>query len=98
MDVLKNNNICFKHNSHIKKYHYFLDFFIIKNGKLLDLEIDGKQHEYKDRKISDDIRDINLKNEGYLIYRIKWNSINDDKGKQLMKDKIDKFIEFYDNL
>lgn len=47
---------------------YFLDFLIEKNGKKIDLEIDGKQH--KDRKDHDKERDEYLTNLGYIIYRI----------------------------
>ena len=72
--------------------HYFLDFYL---GKKIDLEIDGKQHDYEDRKESDKIRDEALIKHGYKVYRIKWNEINTDKGKQLMKKKIEDFLDFY---
>ena len=98
INVLTNNNIKFEHNFYIKKYHYFLDFFITKNGKLIDLEIDGSQHKDPIRLEHDIIRDKNLKNENYLVYRIEWNSINNSKGKELMKNKIEKFIKFYNDL
>lgn len=74
---------------------YFLDFYIEHNGRKIDLEIDGKQHKYKNRQESDIKRDEFLKLLGYEVYRIDWNSINNDKGKELMKEKIDKFLEFY---
>lgn len=69
--------------------------FVIGN---LDLEIDGKQHQYKERKESDLKRDEFLRNEGYFVYRIRWNEINTEEGKQMMKDKIDLFLSFYDTL
>lgn len=100
--VLSNNNIIFKKELPVRKANginnYFLDFYIEKNNIKLDLEIDGKQHEEIDRKESDLERDQYLKKQGYIIYRIKWNNINTDAGKQLMKEKIDKFIAFYNNL
>ena len=34
----------------------------------------------------------------YIVYRIEWNEINSEEGKQLMKEKIDKFLDFYNNL
>lgn len=74
---------------------YFLDFYIEHNGRKIDLEIDGKQHKYKDRQESDIKRDEFLKSLGYEVYRIDWNSINNDKGKVLMEEKINKFLEFY---
>lgn len=41
------------------------------------------------------MRDEFLTKEGYFVYRIKWNEINSIEGKQLMKDKIELFLEFY---
>lgn len=86
--VLKNNHIYFEREKKVGKY--FLDFVI---GKL-DLEIDGKQHEYDDRKKSDLERDEFLRNQGYFVYRIKWNEINSDEGKEMMEDKINLFLDF----
>lgn len=87
--VLNNNHIVYEREKKVGKY--FLDF-VIGN---LDLEIDGKQHQYKDRKQSDILRDDFLTKEGYFVYRIKWNEINSIEGKQMMKDKIEIFLEFY---
>lgn len=100
IDVLTNNNIEYqreylvKHNSK----HYFLDFFITKNGIKIDLEIDGKQHKYSDRHEHDIERDSILQEAGYQIYRIPWNEINSENGKLTMKNKIDNFINFYNKL
>lgn len=99
--VLNNNNISYKHDYiiHINEKHwYYLDFYIEINDKKLDLEIDGKQHEYEERKIHDIERDQYLKSKGYLVYRIKWNEINSEKGSLMMKDKIDNFINYYQSL
>ena len=93
--VLDDHNISYIREDFSTK-KYFLDFLIEKNGKKIDLEIDGKQH--KDRKDHDKERDEYLINLGYIIYRIDWNSINNQKGKNLMKSKIEKFLDFYDNL
>ena len=43
----------------------------------------------------DSIRDKNLISLGYEIYRIDWNEINTENGKLKMKEKINKFLEFY---
>ena len=94
--VLTNNNIDFQREKYIKQFHYFLDFVIEKNGKSIDLEIDGKQH--KSRKSHDIIRDENLKSLNYIVYRIEWNSLNTKEGKELMKNKINDFIKFYNSL
>lgn len=72
---------------------YFLDFFIEKGNKKIDLEIDGSQHSF--RKEHDKERDEFLIKEGYEVYRIDWNDLKSQKGKELMKEKIDKFIYYY---
>lgn len=87
--VLDNNHICYEREKRVGKY--FLDF-VIGN---IDLEIDGKQHNYEDRRQHDILRDEFLTNEGYIVYRIPWNEINSEHGSQLMKEKIDSFLEFY---
>lgn len=100
IDVLINNKIKFSFNHTVNKKelglteisNYFLDFLI---GGKLDLEIDGKQHKYKDRLLSDKKRDKILSENGYLVYRIEWNEINSEKGKKLMKEKVDKFLDYY---
>ena len=38
---------------------------------------------------------MNLKTEGY---RIDWNNINTENGKLLMKEKIDNFLNWFNNL
>lgn len=101
MTVLTNNNILYKFNYTVKnnKHHwYYLDFYIEINDKKLDLEIDGKQHEWEIRKQHDQKRDQFLTQQGYIVYRIPWNAINSDQGKLLMKDKITKFLNFYNLL
>ena len=34
----------------------------------------------------------------YILFRIKWNEINSQSGKDLMKKKIDNFLEFYNGI
>jgi very-short-patch-repair endonuclease len=94
--VLNNNNIEYKHNFKFDKY--FLDFYIMNNGKFIDLEIDGKQHKYLDRLESDKIRDNFITKNNIIVYRIEWNEINSEKGKLLMEEKINKFLDFYKNI
>lgn len=97
ISVLNNNDI-----PYIKEYNldnkYFLDFYIVKNNKIIDLEIDGKQHKYPERINHDISRDLYLHNKDIIIYRIDWNEINSDAGKSLMQEKINKFINFYKNI
>lgn len=99
IEVLKNNNINFIPNKPLKhnNSNYFLDFYIEVNNRKIDLEIDGKQHKYEDRKKSDKIRDEFILNNNIEVYRIEWNEINSEDGKQLMKEKIDKFLMYIKN-
>lgn len=70
----------------------------MNNGKFIDLEIDGKQHKYPDRLESDKIRDNFITKNNIIVYRIEWNEINSEKGKLLMEEKINKFLDFYKNI
>ncbi len=94
--VLSNNKIEYVREKKIGKY--FIDFYIEVNGKIIDLEIDGKQHKYKERADNDIERDKYLTNVGILVYRIEWNPINNEEGKEKMKNKIDLFLDFYHKL
>lgn len=100
MQVLDNNEISYSREVPVKhgKSNYFLDFVIECNGKLIDLEIDGKQHTYEDRKASDIARDLYLTKCGYLVYRVAWNEVNSDAGSSEMKEKIAAFLVFYNSL
>ena len=95
--VLNNNNIQFEREVYFDN-KYFLDFVIRVNNKIVDLEIDGKQHKYHDRMMHDIERDKYLTQRNVIVYRIDWNEIKSNKGQQLMKSKIDRFIEFYNTL
>lgn len=70
MSVLDNNNISYIREDFSTK-KYFLDFLIEKDGTKIDLEIDGKQHRYEDRKQHDVERDQFLIDLGYTVYRIE---------------------------
>lgn len=86
--VLDNNHIHYEREKKVGKY--FLDFVI----GTIDLEIDGKQHKYPERVKSDLERDKFLRSEGYFVYRIAWNEINSENGKEMMKEKIDLLLDF----
>lgn len=100
MEVLENNNIEYIHEHPVKKddgiHCYYLDFLITINSKNIDLEIDGQQHDY--RQNEDAIRDKYLTECGFIVYRIKWNDVIAEKGKQEMKEKIDLFLDFINSL
>lgn len=104
--VLSLNEILYKFNYPVSKKSlgisdsssYFLDFFIEINGKKLDLEIDGKQHEMDERKESDLRRDGILINNGYLVHRIKWKNPVNEVNKKYIKDEIGKLLELIGSL
>ena len=99
MSVLENNNISYEFEKPVvnnKNHFYYLDFYIEKAALKIDLEIDGKQH--KDRTEHDIVRDAFLTEQGYIVYRISWNNINTASGKQIMQQKINDFIAFYNSL
>jgi hypothetical protein len=73
---------------------YFLDFYIQIGQRKIDLEIDGKQHEYSDRKESDQERDSLLIKNGYEVYRIGWKNPVNDKNKDYIKREIEKLELF----
>lgn len=74
---------------------YFLDFVIQTQRGLIDLQIDGKQHWNQVQRIQHDrIRDERLKQLGYDVYRIPWNSLNTQSGKLLMKQKVQAFLNY----
>lgn len=103
IEVLKNNNlfkkcsvnyVISKRDLGLENHsNYFLDFFF--EDKNIDLEIDGKQHEF--RKEHDNKRDALLVKNGIKVYRIKWKSINTKKGKEYINKEIEKFLDFYNN-
>ena len=97
IEVLDNNNISYTREFFYDK-KYFLDFMIVKNGKILDLEIDGHQHIYDERKEHDQERDEYLTKHNVIVYRIPWNCLNNDNGKEKMKIKIEDFLKFYNEL
>lgn len=98
--VLINNGIKYDSEYKISKKelglneiaNYFLDFYLIDYN--IDLEIDGKQHEYTERKIKDKIRDEALIKNGYNVYRIKWKNPNNEENKNYIKNEIDKLLSY----
>jgi len=104
--LLEDNNINFIYNYKILQSNlgiengtaYYLDFYITKNNIKIDLEIDGKQHEWSERIIHDNIRNQLLTENGYIVYRIKWKGIRSKKNSELMIEESDKFINFFNSL
>ena len=81
--ILNSNNVPFVSEYRVKNdrgYYYRLDFYIEKNNNKIDLEIDGEQHKYSDRKEHDCIRDEFLVSNGFMVYRIRWDDLSSKKG------------------
>lgn len=93
MKVLGNNNINYEFEKPCGKY--FIDFAI--EDKMIALEIDGKQHLLPERIEKDKEKDKYLNENGWVVYRIPWKSINRKSGKEYIKNEINKFILFYKN-
>lgn len=51
---------------------YFLDFAFV--NLLIDLEVDGSQHDRPEAIIKDQERDAFLTSKGWSVYRVKWKS------------------------
>ena len=64
---------------------WFIDFADVE--RKIALEIDGKQHEFPERKASDETKDSFLVQEGWTVHRIKWKKLT-DKSRVVLKDKI----------
>lgn len=94
MKVLDNNNIVYEFEKKVEKY--FIDFAI--NNKMIALEIDGKQHNWPDRKLKDEEKDKFLTEQNWKVYRIKWKNIRNPEGSDYIKNEIKKFVEFFNSL
>lgn len=88
--VLENNKILYKRELSVGKY--FIDFAI--KDKMIALEIDGHQHERKDRIKKDIEKENYLISQGWKVYRIKWKSINSEIGKAYIQNEIEKFLKY----
>jgi very-short-patch-repair endonuclease len=85
MDRFDENNITYEREFKINRF--WVDFAFI--DKKIVLEIDGKQHEYIERKLHDEKRDIIIEKAGWKIFRIKWAKVGDTN----MYNELLKFIE-----
>ena len=99
-DILESNRISYESEFKVVSptTWYSLDFLIRKGDKLIDLEIDGGQHNWAESKLHDNKRDEELQKLGYEVYRVKWNPLTKEDGKNLMQVKIQQFISFYESL
>ena len=101
--VLTNNDISFTQELPLRKREdlgvdesgcYFLDFLL--TDQKVDLEIDGSSHYIDGRKEHDTLRDTRLREAGYKVYRVRW--VNPSNNPLIVKEDIDKFLNWYKNL
>lgn len=78
-----------KYERELKVNKWFIDFS--NSAKKLALEIDGKQHEWPERKASDLIKDKYLTDNGWKVLRIKWRKID----KQFRDELLDLLNKFF---
>lgn len=77
-------------NDYVREFQvdkWFIDFAFV-DAKIA-IEIDGKQHEYAERKIKDEEKDFHLINNGWTVLRIKWHNPRTNKGKELLYPQIE---------
>ena len=79
------------------RYCYRFDFYIEKGNNKIDLEVDGKQHEYQDRKDRDCVRDNFLTSNGFIVYRIN-SDLTTKRGIDEFYNNIKDFIAILDKL
>lgn len=85
------------------KLNFFLDFLLVSpKGHLIDLEIDGKQHNYPEREAKDITRALELKEafseilgEPFYIYRIPWVNPINENSKKIVEGQIRSFEDFF---
>jgi very-short-patch-repair endonuclease len=70
---------------------YFIDFALIDYK--VALEIDGKQHEWSDRKESDLRKDKLLLENGWRVFRIKWRNPRTIEGKNYLVNRVNDLME-----
>lgn len=88
IDLLNNENIK-GWDREQKAGNFFIDFAFI--DRKIALEIDGKQHQEKERKERDIRKDNYLIKEGWEVIRIKWFNPINDKNKEKLYSQINDF-------
>lgn len=95
--ILQQNKIIYEYNylvkhsdlgmsSNKKLTWYKFDFFLLDYN--VDLEIDGGQHSTEWHSNYDRVRDQNIRNGGYNVYRIKWH------GYSTIEEEVEKLLSF----
>lgn len=79
IEILDELNIKYVREFKIDKW--FIDFADV--DRKIALEIDGKQHNLHERKLSDESKDKYLKDNGWIVNRIKWKKITKEIREEL---------------
>jgi very-short-patch-repair endonuclease len=90
MKVLIDNQIPFEREYQVGKYS--IDFALV--DKMIALEIDGRQHDFPQRKMSDGKKDELLTSLGWSVYRIRWVGVRSPETKRITEADIKKFLAF----
>jgi very-short-patch-repair endonuclease len=75
---------------------WFIDFAF--ESERLALEIDGSQHEVEERKRKDQKKDLDLKEQGWAVFRIKWFNPVSEEHKDKLYSQVDEFVRLLDVL
>lgn len=94
MTVLDSRGMKYKFDLHVGKW--WIDFAF--EDKMIALEIDGSQHNREDRKLLDIEKDKYLESCGWKVHRIKWKSINTERGKNYITEEIKNFERIYQSV
>lgn len=89
MKALDDKQLKYEHELTVGKY--FIDFAFV--DKMIALEIDGKQHEYPERKKKDAEKDAFLLDSGWKVVRIKWLGVNNKDKFTEMMNHFNAFVE-----
>ena len=92
IDLFDNENI----TGYIRELpvgRWFIDFAFI--DKKLAIEIDGKQHEYAERKLKDIEKDKFLSDAGWTVFRIKWKNPVNENNKSFLYSQIEVMKECF---
>lgn len=83
------NELNIVYDREVKINKWFIDF--ADKDRKLALEIDGRQHNFPERKASDENKDKYLIDNGWKVLRIKWKKID----KEFREFIINSLIEFF---
>lgn len=86
-NIIKDENYI----SELKCGKWFIDFAF--NDKKIALEIDGKQHEYPERKASDIEKDKFLVEQGWRVHRIKWKGVKTKDDREAIISTLKQILE-----